>query len=636
MEQKAFNIYMNPKIIKTIFFGISFLFAYFLFPSYYESNIFPLQPSDQSWTSLDPSWFINLNYVKSLNLTWGEDVVFTYGPLAQLVTKVGWNENKYLFLFFDLFLFLNWFFILFISLKNSKNYFLTVTIAIIILLILPSWTGVATSIVLLFFFQFWIRQVFETNDVISYLFLISNSVLIFFIKLNTGLISLPIFFTLIIYKFFKKEINYKYFFFYFTTPIIIILILCNFLNVSLSNYIINSLEIIKGYNGIMYLDNQIKGSIGKIIILISLFIISIIFALHDKKLRKIEKFGYAMMYLLFFFILYKQAFVRADIGHINEFFVYFPLLIFTIPDFQNCTKINYVIILILCMLFVDIKFLNDNKINVIDFNNKLNKKEYVNGFLNKTNTSGLFISEGYSKLPEEFIRKIGNHSVDVFPWNIQMLIENNLNYYPRPVFQSYTTYTDKLQELNFNFYNSENAPEYVIFEYQSIDNRYPLFDESLVYIVLKENYSIESVGIIDNREILLLKKNSIQKKIEFEKIDEYAILLGSDLIPKEDVLYKIETYKNILGTVFSTFKHGLDIELVIQLKKGGNFSYKTSDNLLKAGVFSKVHIKDIKDFKNYFSEPDKVEEISHYQLKSKEGNFLKDKLRITEYKIIKR
>ena len=113
-------------------------------------------------------------------------------------------------------------------------------------------------------------------------------------------------------------------------------------------------------------------------------------------------------------------------------------------------------------------------------------------------------------------------------------------------------------------------------------------------------------------------------------------MLGSDLIPKEDVLYKIETYKNILGTVFSTFKHGLDIELVIQLKKGGNFSYKTSDNLLKAGVFSKVHIKDIKDFKNYFSEPDKVEEISHYQLKSKEGNFLKDKLRITEYKIIKR
>lgn len=636
MEQKAFNIIKNPKAITTIFLGVSFVFAYFLFPSYYESNIFPLQPSDQSWTSLDPSWFINLNYVKTLNLTWGEDVVFTYGPLAQLVTKVGWNENKYLFLFFDLFLFANWFFILFLSLKKSKNYILTLSLAIIILLILPSWTGVATSIILLFFFQFWIRQAFETNDVISYLFLITISVLIFFIKLNTGLISLPIFITLLIYKFFKKEINYKFFLFYFTTPILLILILCNLLNVSISNYIINSLEIIKGYNGIMYLENQIEGSLVKIVILISLFIASLIFALWDKKLRKIEKIGYGTMYLLFFFILYKQAFVRADVGHINEFFIYFPLLIFTIPDFHNCKKINYVVILILCMLFVDVKFLNDNKPQVVDFNNKLNKKEYVNGFLNKTDTSGLFISQGYSKLPEEFIKKIGNHSVDVFPWNIQMLIENNLNYYPRPVFQSYTTYTDKLQELNFNFYNSENAPEYVIFEYQSIDNRYPLFDESLVYIVLKENYSIESVGIIDNREILLLKKNSIQKKIEFEKIDEYAMLLGSDLIPKEDVLYKIESYKNILGTVFSTFKHGLDIELVIQLKKGGNFSYKTSDNLLKAGVFSKVHIKDLKDFKNYFSEPDKVEEISHYQLKSKEGNFLKDKLRITEYKIIKR
>lgn len=636
MEQKAFNIFKNPKIITTIFLGVSFVFAYFLFPSYYESNIFPLQPSDQAWTTLDPSWFINLNYVKTLNLKWGEDVVFTYGPLAQLVTKVGWNENKYLFLFFDLFLFANWFFIFFISLKKSKNYILTLTLAVIIVLILPSWTGVATSIILLFFFQFWIRQAFETNEVVSYLFLITISVLIFFIKLNTGLISLPIFFTLLIYKFFKREINYKFFFFSFITPIVLILILCNSLNVSISNYIINSLEIIKGYNGIMYLENQIEGSLGKIVILISLFIASLILALWDKKLRKIEKIGYGAMYLLFFFILYKQAFVRADVGHINEFFIYFPLFIFTIPDFHNCKKINYVVLLILCMLFVDLKFLNDNKTHVVDFNNKISKKEYVNGLLNKTNTSGLFITEGYSRLPEEFIKKIGNNTVDVFPWNIQMLLENKLNYYPRPVFQSYTTYTDKLQELNYNFYNSAKAPEYIIFEYQSIDYRYPLFDESLVYIVLKENYSVECVGKIDNRELLLLKKKSNQRKIEFEKINEYAMPLSSILIPKEDVLYKIESYKNISGNLFSTLKHGLEIELVIQLENGGKISFKTSDDLLRAGVFSKTFIKDLNDFKNYFLKPDALEEISFYQLKVKNEDFLKKKLRITEYKIIKR
>ena len=190
--------------------------------------------------------------------------------------------------------------------------------------------------------------------------------------------------------------------------------------------------------------------------------------------------------------------------------------------------------------------------------------------------------------------------------------------------------------MNYNFYNSEKAPEYIIFEYQSIDYRYPLFDESLVYIVLKENYSIERVGKIDNRELLLLKKKSNQRKIEFEKIDEYAMPLSSVLIPKEDVLYKIESYKNISGNIFSTLKHGLEIELVIQLEKGGNFSFKTSDNLLKAGVFSKKFIEDLNDFKNYFSAPDTLEEISHYQLKIKNKNFLKEKLRITEYKIIKR
>ena len=100
---------------------IAFFGAYLLIPNYFDANIFSLQASQELWMSLDPSWGIALNYVELKNLTWGTDVAFTYGPLAHLCTRFGWGENKYSFLFFDLFVFINYFSLFFISLFHNRH-----------------------------------------------------------------------------------------------------------------------------------------------------------------------------------------------------------------------------------------------------------------------------------------------------------------------------------------------------------------------------------------------------------------------------------------------------------------------------------------------------------------------------------
>ena len=100
------NIFKNK--INVLSFFVAFLGAFMLFPNYFEAYVMPLPLSKDLWMSLDPSWGIALNYVKLKNLTWGTDVAFTYGPLAHFCTRIGWGENRLSFLFFDLFMFVNY------------------------------------------------------------------------------------------------------------------------------------------------------------------------------------------------------------------------------------------------------------------------------------------------------------------------------------------------------------------------------------------------------------------------------------------------------------------------------------------------------------------------------------------------
>lgn len=616
---------------------ISLFCAYLLFPNYFELNIYPIQSSQYNWMSLDPSWTVTLNYLKMKGLVWGNDIAFTYGPLGQLCTRVGWGESKFLFLFFDLFMFVNWFLVFYLSLKQTKNLFITLFLVVSITLIFPDWIGIANSFVLLLFYMFWLRENIENNSKISYVFLISISVLMVFIKLNTGLIALPLFYCVLIYNRFLKKIPNKLFLGLFFIPFILIYILTILLNVSFFKYVFSALEIVSGYNEIMYLDNQIENSLNYVKVISCITLFAFIISLYlNKKLKIIEKLFLFGTSVLSFYLMYKQAFVRADVNHIKEFFLYYTLFVFVFSDFHTSVK-NYLINgLTVFNVLIVFYFLNNNQSKTIVFKEKLLKNEYFIGFNNFNSTSGLHLEENYLKLPDSFLRKIGNETVDVYPWNTQMLLENKLNYKPRPVFQSYTTYTKELENLNFNHYNSPNAPQYVIYEFEAIDNRYPLFDESKLNLALKLNYQLIDKGIIDNKKILLLKKKSDFKQIKLEKVKEYAMYNNSPLIPQKDIYYEIELYNNIFGKYYSLVKNSPEIKLEIQIDKGAKLDYKTSKKLLESGMFSTFYIRNTDEFEIFMKniDSDSIQKVKYYSFRLLNDKMFKEKIKITEYKIL--
>ena len=85
---------------------------------------------------------------------------------------------------------------------------------------------------------------------------------------------------------------------------------------------------------------------------------------------------------------------------------------------------------------------------------------------------------------------IGSQTIDVLNFSQDEVLREHLNYRPRPVFQSYSAYTPALLRRNLQFYEKKKAPRFIFARLQSVDERYPAQDDSLLLEELPRRYEI--------------------------------------------------------------------------------------------------------------------------------------------------
>ncbi|HXN34749.1 MAG TPA: hypothetical protein VN877_01165, partial [Opitutaceae bacterium] len=86
---------------------------------------------------------------------------------------------------------------------------------------------------------------------------------------------------------------------------------------------------------------------------------------------------------------------------------------------------------------------------------------------------------------------VGSGSVDLVSFDQGLVLMNELNYAPRPVFQSYSAYTPMLSALNAEFYRSPSAPKFVMWHQESIDARFPTTEDAQLLLELPRGYVTE-------------------------------------------------------------------------------------------------------------------------------------------------
>jgi hypothetical protein len=124
-------------------------------------------------------------------------------------------------------------------------------------------------------------------------------------------------------------------------------------------------------------------------------------------------------------------------------------------------------------------------------------------------------------LPEVKAR-VGREPIDLMSEDQGLLFLNDLNYRPRPVFQSYSAYTPYLQRLNADFYRSERAPTFVLLALSAIDDRLPASEEGPALLEVLARYRLALV----ERGYLLLQQRQNATGPSGEVVLERTVRFG--------------------------------------------------------------------------------------------------------------
>jgi hypothetical protein len=320
-----------------------------------------------------------------------------------------------------------------------------------------------------------------------------------------------------------------------------------------------------------------------------------------------EGIVFLVLNLMILFSAFKSGFVRHDV-HILEFLgvftIYFGILLVLLLNSTN----NYdkkavyplITLIIVCIgLFIAITYITAPW--VLQFNVVTHgpSDELTLQLLGNQTYFDRLVNEQKEKIKNEYqvnatlINSIDNSSVDIFPWDIALCWAYDLDWTPRPVFQSYTVYTTYLDTINSqHFINPTLSPQKILYSYESIDNRYPLFEEPETFRTILDNYSY----IGKSGSFYLLNRTTNLKKRTSTNISITIARMGDEVqIPpfNGEIFGDIDIRYSTLGDILKILYKPAPVYIRFHLINGETSqSYRLIPDTAKDGLFLSQYIPD--------------------------------------------
>jgi hypothetical protein len=196
-----------------------------------------------------------------------------------------------------------------------------------------------------------------------------------------------------------------------------------------------------------------------------------------------QRWGIVALWVAFSFFEYKEGFVRHDNGHA---LLYFIALMGGFLAFRWSPGSRLVGICLLAALFTFVASVQASPFSSL-FQPEEAAKSAIGqvGDLLSESKRNAIIEQGRHliqteyPLDEETLSLLRGHTVDVEPYETAVAWAYNLDWRPLPVFQSYSAYTTGLDEADAAVVNSTTAPQRILRNSDpGIDGRAQPFDES--------------------------------------------------------------------------------------------------------------------------------------------------------------
>ncbi len=545
---------------------------------------------------LDHSWMIAIHMAFEKNITFGSEILFTYGPLGFLAIRLPFAVPVFFYWLFDFYLLINLIYVFNLILK-SHNSIASLTVSALTIILLQDFRDHDIVMVLTWFFIFMLFQHATKKHKWLLINAIILALIVFYTKVNLGIVDLTILFIYLAFQFFSKEMLIKEIGFFLLGIAITIGLSSILLNVNLPQYILGSLHLISAYNDAMFepLINKWSNPVfTSAILLVVLFALYLLYYIRNCFQDKRALFN-AFVILLILFIQFKQGFVRL---HTESFFQYITPFLLLLFLFSSKEVSGHLLKLSLFSLFVGYVVVGSSSI--------LFGPDLIGGRLNnlskyfrdsRTDYASFQTQEliEAQRIPQATLDQITGN-VDIIPWDISYIYFNNLEYKPRPVIQTYSAYNSYLDKKNADAFRSKNGPQFVLIKYESIDNRYPLFDESYTKLSILENYEI-----VNNTwdHLLLRRKNTPipvrfgSESIKSAKLSDYIPLKSSSRM----LFFKADIKYSLLGKLARLIFQPPQLDITLITSDGVKKRHKSITTILSDGVIINkfVSINDNKE-----------------------------------------
>jgi len=174
-------------------------------------------------------------------------------------------------------------------------------------------------------------------------------------------------------------------------------------------------------------------------------------------------------------------------------------------------------------------------------------------------------------------------SADIYEYDQSVLLASNNEWNPRPVIQSYSAYTPGLARLNEQHLRSSDAPEWVLFDLQSIDNRFPSLDDGMSWPALFDNYTFNSHK---GQFVLLAKKQIIKAHSNYIGLVRRTCKTGETIpIPESHgVLFaEVDLKPTLAGRLLIALFNPPLLHMVVRLDNGEVKSYRVVSEMMTTG-----------------------------------------------------
>ena len=197
-----------------------------------------------------------------------------------------------------------------------------------------------------------------------------------------------------------------------------------------------------------------------------------------------RRWGIVALWGVFCFFEYKEGFVRHDVGHAT---IYFVAVMSGFLAFCWRGRSRPVGLALLAVLFAFAIEAQGSSLSQV-FDPGENPSTAISQFEEVTSASQRrsIMAQGRDSIRTAFpidpltLRLLQGHTVTVEPYQASVVWAYNLNWRPLPIFQSYIAYTTGLDQDNADALNSPLAPQRILRNLdRDVDGRVAAFDEGL-------------------------------------------------------------------------------------------------------------------------------------------------------------